>query len=79
MLRIEPPRRLDQGLQSGLGRMTKPVTFRQSDIERAVKGVTAAGLPVARVEVVDGKIVVIVGNENEPKAKRNPLDRLHAA
>lgn len=59
--------------------MTKPVTFRQSDVERAVKGVTAAGLPVARVEVVDGKIVVIVGNENEPKAKRNPLDRLHAA
>jgi hypothetical protein len=59
--------------------MTKPVTFRQSDVERACKGVKAAGLPVARVEVVDGKIVVIVGNENERPTRRNPLDRLHAA
>jgi hypothetical protein len=55
--------------------MTARVTFRQDDVERACKGVTAAGLPVARVVVVDGRIEVIVG---EPDSEAgNPLDRLH--
>lgn len=58
--------------------MTARVAFKQADVERMCKGVRAAGLPVARVECVEGKIVVIVGND-DAKASRNPLDRLHAA
>jgi hypothetical protein len=55
--------------------MTARAAFKQDDIARAVKGVTAAGLPVARVVVVDGRIEVIVG---EPDSEAgNPLDRLH--
>jgi|HubBroStandDraft_6_1064221.scaffolds.fasta_scaffold2399177_2 hypothetical protein len=37
-------------------------TFRQSDVTKAVKGVVAAGVEVARVEVDrDGRIVVVAG------------------
>jgi len=62
--------------------MTKPVTFKQDDVSRAVKGVTAAGLNVARVDVIDGKISVIIGDpdsESEavpPTSGRSKLDRL---
>jgi hypothetical protein len=61
--------------------MTKPAAFRQADIERAVKGVTAGGLPIARVEVVDGKIVVIVGEpEKASMTKRRTLaDKLYGS
>jgi hypothetical protein len=42
----------------------RPVRFRQSDVRRAVKGATDAGLVVARVEVdVQGKIVIVSGSE----------------
>jgi hypothetical protein len=35
-------------------------TFRQQDVTRAVKGVTKAGVDIARVEIdKDGKIVII--------------------
>jgi len=38
-----------------------PQTFRQRDVTKAVKGVTAAGVMVAKVEVDKaGKIVVVV-------------------
>jgi hypothetical protein len=61
--------------------MTKPAAFRQSDVERACKAVTAAGLPVVRVRVLPGGIIDIItaGNDPGPDEKRNPLDRLHAA
>ena len=60
--------------------MTKPAAFKQSDVERACKGVAAAGLPVVRVRVLPGGIIDIItaGNDSEPEGK-NPLDRLHAA
>jgi hypothetical protein len=47
----------------------RPCVFRQRDMTRAVKGVTAAGVTVAKVQVdKDGKIVVVVG-----AASQNPL------
>lgn len=59
--------------------MTARANFRQDDVARAVKGVQAAGLAVARVVVVDGRIEVIVGDPDSEGTQpvRNPLDRLH--
>lgn len=59
--------------------MTARATFKQDDVARAVKGVQAAGLAVARVVVVDGRIEVIVGDPDSEGTQpvRNPLDRLH--
>lgn len=45
--------------------MTARATFKQSDIERACKGAIAAGLPVARVVIVDGRIEVIIGEQDD--------------
>ena len=44
--------------------MTRARTpFRQADISRAVKGATAAGLVIGRVEIdQDGKIVIVSGD-----------------
>jgi len=45
-----------------------PSTFRQQDVTRAVKAVTAAGVHIARVEIdKTGKIVIITAD---------PADRL---
>jgi hypothetical protein len=39
-----------------------PLTFRQRDLVRALKGAKAAGLEISKVEIdKDGKIVVVVG------------------
>jgi hypothetical protein len=54
--------------------MTARTSFKQDDVSRAVKGVKAAGLQVARVVVVEGRIEVIVGEPDSEKV--NPLDRL---
>jgi hypothetical protein len=44
----------------------RPCVFRQRDMTRAVKGVTAAGVTVAKVQVdKDGKIVVVVGEPRQ--------------
>lgn len=54
-----------------------PLTFKQSDVTRAVKAVTATGMTVARVEIGrDGKIIVVIGNALEQTADlRGELDR----
>jgi hypothetical protein len=47
--------------------MTMPrgaCTFRQRDVEAAVKAVRKAGVPIAKVEIEGKKIVVITGAPN---------------
>jgi hypothetical protein len=55
------------------------MTFRQRDLTRAVRGATAAGLSVARVEVdAHGKITVIVGKpkDQQPGDLANEWDEV---
>lgn len=56
--------------------MTARARFTQADITRAIRGVTAGGCRVARIEIEpDGTIVVIPEGAAE-MARPNPLDRL---
>ena len=42
-----------------------PLTFRQRDLVRALRGTKAAGLEISKVEIdKDGKIVVIIGKSD---------------
>ena len=50
-----------------------PSTFRQQDVTRAVKAVTAAGVHIARVEIDRaGKIVVVT--QQSPTSQQGDLD-----
>ncbi len=54
-------------------------TFREADVRRAIRAVTAAGLEVARVEIEPGgKIIVVAGKPSaESKTEeKNPWDRM---
>jgi len=54
-----------------------PSTFRQADVTRAVKAVTAAGQAVARVEIdPNGKIVVVMVREPDEREEENSWDRV---
>jgi len=50
------------------------LTFRQTDVTRAVKAFEPAGLPVARVEIdiKDGKIIVVAGKSTETGVEGAP-------
>lgn len=52
-----------------------PLSFKQADVHRAVKGAKAAGMELGRVEIdpASGRIVLVaVGKAEEP---RNDLDK----
>jgi hypothetical protein len=49
-----------------------PSTFRQLDVTRAVKAVSAAGVHIARIEIdKTGKIVIITADPTDHPAKMN--------
>jgi len=56
--------------------MTARAAFKQADVERACKGLLAAGLPVAGVEFNDNGFVVLVGEARQSKP-RNKADALY--
>lgn len=55
-----------------------PATFRQSDLERAVRATVKAGIQVARVEIDRaGKIVVVTSHDSPaPATGRNEWDEI---
>ena len=54
-----------------------PSTFKQRDVTKAVKAVTAAGIQIARVEVdKDGRIVVVAGKPTSDSTSANPWDQV---
>jgi hypothetical protein len=56
-----------------------PSTFRQQDVTRAVKAVTAAGVHIARIEIDKaGKIAIITTDVAEPSERTevNEWDRV---
>jgi hypothetical protein len=56
-----------------------PLSFRQTDVARAIKGAVAAGLTVQRVEVdKTGRIIVIVAEPGKAEADTgaNEWDRI---
>ena len=56
-----------------------PITFRQADLTRAIKGVRKAGVDVARAEIAkDGKIIIVVGEASNvsSSAELTPDDEL---
>ena len=53
-----------------------PSTFRQQDVTKAVKAVTAAGVHIARIEIdKSGKIVIITGGGTPAGVQDDDLDR----
>ena len=53
-----------------------PSTFRQQDVTRAVKAVTAAGVHIARVEIdKTGKITIITVEQPSEATEANEWDR----
>jgi len=57
-----------------------PSTFRQQDVTRAVKAVTAAGVHIARIEIdKSGKIVIVTADPTDQPGERteaNEWDRV---
>lgn len=56
--------------------MNRPVTIKQVDVTRAVKGAAAAGLVVARIEVDQRTGKVIIFSEGADGGAANPWDEV---
>jgi hypothetical protein len=58
----------------------RPLTFRQQDLVRALKGAKAAGIEIARIEIDrSGKIVIVTGEGEPPDSGRNEWDEINGA
>lgn len=58
--------------------MTAPARITQADMDRAAKTVKAAGFDRARIvmDLKNSTIEIIIGESEEPRPRKNPLDRL---
>ena len=54
--------------------MGRPVSFKQSDLERAIRAFQRRGLPVAGAEIVNGKIIVLTARPDSTEAP-DPLSQ----
>jgi hypothetical protein len=67
-------------MSGGTSHFRRPSIFRQQDVTKAVKAVTAAGVHIARVEIdKTGKIVIIAANAADQPAQTaeaNEWDRV---
>jgi hypothetical protein len=55
----------------------RSLTFRQTDLMRAIKATVNAGIEVLRVEIdSSGKIVVVAGKAQETTETDNPWDEV---
>jgi hypothetical protein len=53
-----------------------PVTFRGTDLRRAVKSVKEAGLEIARVEIAPTGSIIIHAGKPEEEDSGNPWDKV---
>lgn len=56
----------------------RPSNFRQSDVERAVKGARNAGLTVVAVEMTPDGTIRIVGADHAEQVNDSPFDNWKA-
>jgi hypothetical protein len=53
----------------------RPQTFRQRDVTRAIRAVSAAGVRIGSVEIgADGKIVVVITSQQQSASPQDDLD-----
>lgn len=52
---------------------SRSFTFREADIKRAVKGATAGGLVIGRIEISPSGDIVIVSQTAPENQERDPL------
>lgn len=46
-----------------------PVSWKESDVKRAIKAAQDSGLPISKIEFEPGKIVVVIGKPAEAQCE----------